>query len=65
VTRLVNLKIELLKRGLTQRELSKVTNINEGVLSLIIRGRCIPTNAEKVLISDALKKPVSELFAEQ
>jgi predicted transcriptional regulator len=49
-----NLKIELIKRGITQIELSKITNIPTPRLSNIITGTGYPSDEEKISIMSAL-----------
>ncbi len=55
-------KLFLVASGRTNRWLSKETGICESVISRILTGRYIPTEAEKEKIATALKKPVSEVF---
>ena len=58
----LKLKMTLLESGITQKELSQITQINEGLLSLGINGRYIFDAIQRSRIAKALKKPVSELF---
>ena len=58
----LKLKMALLESGMTQKELSQIPQINEGLLSLGINGRYIFDAIQRSRIAKALKKPVSELF---
>jgi len=56
------LKIELIKRDLTQREIARKVGIQESIMSLITRGRYLPTNNQKKAISEAVGVAVAVLF---
>ena len=58
----LDLKMALMKRGLSQRELSFATEIDESRISRIIRGYEVPTRKMKKTISKFLGMAVEELF---
>ncbi len=59
-----NLKIKIWEKGLTQREVAKKAGIDEGRLSLIVNGRYLPDQIQRVRIAQAVGLPVSDLFIE-
>lgn len=56
------LKILLLQKGMTQRQLAFGANIDEGRISKIIKGYEIPTSEMKEEISEFLGVPEKECF---
>lgn len=58
------LVLALLDEGLTQREVSKKSGVNESRLSLIKNGRLIPSKAEAEKIAKLLECDPSDLFKE-
>ena len=57
----INLKVLLLKKQMTQRELAFGTGINEGQISILIR-HGIGTSEIKDRVCDFLDVPKNELF---
>lgn len=62
---LTNVKIELIKQGMTQKELAAKVGITEEYLSKIVNQKNTPSVTIALKISDALTKTVEELFSEQ
>jgi transcriptional regulator with XRE-family HTH domain len=60
--KLLPIYMELHKRDWTQRRLAEICGINEATISRILRGRYVPNNTEKELISNALGRESAELF---
>lgn len=60
--KLTRLKLRILEEGLTQREVSRRSGIDEAILSLISNGKYIPDRLQRVKIADAMSKRESELF---
>ncbi len=58
----MKLKMELFKRGISQRELATLTNIPEAYLSRIVRGIQNPNAAQIFDIAKALEVNEEELF---
>lgn len=58
----LRLKLALIKRGLTQRDLSFETRIGEGKISRIIKGYEVPDDGTKRQIAEHLKLEAKELF---
>lgn len=58
----IRLKVSLMKRKLTQRDLAFGTKIDESRISRIIKGYEVPSWEIKRTISDFLKMNVDELF---
>lgn len=59
---LSELRKVLLIKGVTQRELAKLSGLNVAVISQIATGRVIPTADERARISEILEESESELF---
>jgi transcriptional regulator with XRE-family HTH domain len=57
-------KIELAKRGKTQRGFAGEVNISPGTLSQVLNGRAQPWPALRRRVSEALGVPESDLFPE-
>ncbi len=57
----LKLKIALMQKNLTQRDLAKATRIPEASLSLAIRGRLILSDQQWQRIASTLDMPVSDL----
>lgn len=60
----LNLKIARTKQGKTRYDLSFLTRIPQGIISLIENGIKQPTPAQAQKISEALKVDVKEIFPE-
>ena len=60
----IALKVAILKSGLSQRELSKITEISESLLSLAVNGKINLLKEQSERISKALKTDVSEFLNE-
>lgn len=61
--RLTKLRLEILKAGLTQRELGRRSGLDETLISRICNGRYNPNSVEKIRIADVMQKNVDQLFA--
>jgi transcriptional regulator with XRE-family HTH domain len=59
----LDLKVAILRSGLTQREVSLRARIPETRLSAIVRNRTVPTAQEQVDLSLVLRKSPEALFA--
>ena len=57
------LKLALLVKGFTQREVSRRSGIHESVLSLIAQGRYLPDKRQKELIAKVLGENEKDLFS--
>jgi transcriptional regulator with XRE-family HTH domain len=55
-------KVELSKRGMTQRSLADEISVSPGVLSLVLNGRASPWPALRRRVAEALDVPESDLF---
>ncbi len=60
--RLTRLRLEILKAGLTQREVGRRSGIDETLISRICNGRYVPDSVERIKIADAMQKNVAQLF---
>ena len=56
------LKIAILGKGLTQRELSRRVGIHESIISLVVTGRCVPDPTQEALMSKAVCERQGELL---
>ena len=59
---LLKLKIELLRRGVSQRELARIMGTTPSRISRIIRGRVRLSRQDRRLIAEVLGSPANELF---
>lgn len=59
---LLKLKIELLRRGVSQRELARIMGTTPSRISRIIRGRLRLSSRDRRRIAEVLGSPASELF---
>ena len=59
---LLGLRGAILQRGLSQREISRLSNIAENRLSSIIRGWTQPTQEERQKLTSVLRQPEDILF---
>ena len=59
-----SLKVILLKRGLSQRDLAKQSGINETEISRFIHGRVNLDSVQVARIAEALKLNPSEIFGQ-
>lgn len=57
-----DIKIEMIKKGLSSRALAKAIKKHESYLSYILRGQRSPSAQTAKDISEALGKEVTELF---
>lgn len=53
---------EIRGRGLYQKEIARKAGLSEAVMSMIIRGKYIPDNVQKVKIADALDVEPDKIF---
>lgn len=60
----LNLKIARMKQGKTQYDLSYLTRIPQGVISLIETGVKQPTPEQAQKIADALRVGIGDIFSE-
>jgi transcriptional regulator with XRE-family HTH domain len=60
--RLTRLRLKLLEKGLTQREVARKAGMTEGLMSLIVNGRFIPDEQQKEKIAKAVGLPEVDLF---
>ena len=60
--KLTRLKIRILEEGLTQREVSRRSGIDEAILSLISNGKYLPDRLQRARIAEAMGSPEVELF---
>ena len=58
----IDFKVALLRRGITQRELSELTGIGESYISLAARGRYVPSDRQQELIAGVLGVGKDDLF---
>ena len=58
------LKRAFFESGLTQREISKKTGVNECLISLAVNGRYVLDELQKAKIAACLGQPVAKLFHE-
>ncbi len=59
------LKIAILHTGKTQADIAERLGISQTVMSQIVRGRVVPSEAEQKAIARALKVPISQIFPAQ
>lgn len=59
------LKIAILGKGLTQRELSQRVGIQESIIILVMTGWCVPDPTQKTLMPKAVCERQEELFENQ
>ena len=62
MNRLSRLRIEILKEGITQRELADRSGLAESTISLICNNRYLADPIQRGRISEALGLPESKLF---
>ncbi|MGH9087147.1 MAG: hypothetical protein ACRDYZ_03405 [Acidimicrobiales bacterium] len=58
------MKVELTKRGLTQRAFAPIAGVSAGTLGLVLNGRVAAWPALRRRVTEALGKPEDELFPE-
>ena len=58
------LKLKLLEKGITQREVSRRSGINESILSLIATGKYLPNLKQRGVIANAVNSDPDELFSD-
>ena len=63
--RLTRLKLEVLRKGWTQRKLARVADIHEATVSLICNGRLNPDPVQRARIAEAIELPEQEIFENQ
>ena len=62
MNRLSKLRIEILKKGITQKQVADQSGLPESTISLICNNRLIPLPCQRARISKALKVSESKLF---
>jgi ribosome-binding protein aMBF1 (putative translation factor) len=60
----IKLKIAILQSGLSQRDLSRSTGINESIISMAVRGKYNLDQEQRSRIARALGKPEHQVFQE-
>jgi DNA-binding XRE family transcriptional regulator len=60
----LDLKVLIIKTGISQRELAKKAGFHETTLSAIVNGRINPDEIEKARISKALGISLKDIFVE-
>ncbi len=60
--KLTQLKLKILEEGLTQREVSRRSGLDECRMSLICNGKYNPDRIQRAQIAEALQKSESDLF---
>jgi transcriptional regulator with XRE-family HTH domain len=60
--KITKLKLRLLERGLSQKQLAEKAQINRGLVSLICNGRYIPSEQQRARIAEAIQLPEDQLF---
>lgn len=58
----IPLKVAILESGLTQRDLARLSGLHENYISMLVRGRLNPNEAEKQKISAVVGKEPQHLF---
>lgn len=58
------LRDAIFRSGLRQNDVARKAGINRSILSQIINGRTVATEAEREAIADAVGLPVERLFAD-
>lgn len=56
------MRMKLLEKGLSQREVAQRAGMTEGLMSLIVSGRYLPDHQQRKRIADAIQVPEKELF---
>lgn len=59
------LKIILIEKGISQRTFSKQVGISETALSLLVRGKSLPTLEVAYRISDALGLNIEDIWVKK
>ncbi len=62
MARQIRLKAAIFESEKTQGQLAKEVGMSEPLLSMLIMGRLVPSDSEKIKISNALRKPIGALF---
>lgn len=60
----LKMKIARIKKGVNQYDLSSVTNLPQGLISLFETGHGKPTSEQAQKIADALQVGISDIFSE-
>ncbi len=55
------LRLFLVREGLTQRKIAKDSGLPESTVSLIASGRLRPSPLQLIRLSEALRRPISEV----
>ncbi len=56
------LKLALLKKGMTQREVAHRSGLNETIISMVANGRYLPDEHQKTVIAEVVGEKQDELF---
>ncbi len=59
---ITKLKLVLLEKKMTQRELSHRSGLNEATVSMIANGRYLPDEHQRSMISEVVGEEQDELF---
>jgi len=63
--RLTKLKLVLLEKKMTQREVAHRTGLNEATVSMIANGRYLPDENQRSMISEVVGEDQEELFGSE
>ncbi len=62
---LTKLKLVILRRGLTQKQVARKAGIHESTLSMIATGKCLPDQKQRELIAGAVESKPTDIFDEK
>ncbi len=58
------LRRAILENGCTQREVAAKSGLHESIISLIVNGRYLPDDQQRIKIANALQRHQNEIFPE-
>ena len=59
----INLKIAMVEKNLTGRELARMLGVSESIVSLTVNGKYNLSPQQQEQVSDILEKPAKHLFS--
>jgi transcriptional regulator with XRE-family HTH domain len=59
---ITKLKLVLLEKKMTQREVAHRSGLNEAIISMVANGRYVPDEHQKSMISEVVGEEQDELF---
>ena len=62
---LTKLKLVILRRGLTQKQVARKAGIHESTLSMIATGKYVPNQKQRELIAGAVESKPADIFDEK